>query len=61
MGMYVIIILLTVISIILIVENKEDYEDALLLATCKGEGTKLTLGMGLFAALTLTVAILNLL
>lgn len=61
MGMYVIIILLTVISIILVIENKEDYEDALLLATCKGEGTKLTLGMGLFAALTLTVAILNLL
>lgn len=60
-GIYVIIILLTVISAIILWETKEDYEDALILATNKGEGVKLTLGMGLFAALTLAVAIINLL
>ena len=61
LGIYAIIILLTVISIIIICETREDYEVELILATEKGEGVKLTLGMGLFAALTLAVAILNLL
>lgn len=61
MGLYVIIGLLTIISIIIVRETKEDYEGALTLATEKGESFKFTLGMVLFAALTLTIAILNLL
>ena len=61
MGIYAIIILLTIISIIIICAIKEDYEVDLIFAIDKGEGVKLTLGMGLFAALTLTMAIINLL
>ena len=46
---------------IVLYNNREDYEDVLIVATLKGEGVKLNVGMGLFAALTLAVAILNLL
>ncbi len=61
LGIYVTIILLTVISIIVIIEIKDDYEDALIIATYKGEGVKFTPGMILYAALTLAIAIMNLL
>ena len=61
MGLYVIIGLLTIISIIIVREAKEDYENAITLATYKGESFKFTVGMGLFAVLTLTMAIINLL
>ena len=61
LGIYAILILLTIISIFAIVELKDDYETALIIVSDKGEGVKFTPGMLLFAALTLAVAIMNLL
>ena len=59
--LYVWIMVATILSLIVLYNNREDYEDVLIVATLKGEGVKLNVGMGLFAALTLAVAILNLL
>lgn len=59
--LYIWIIVATVISIIVLYNNREDYEDVLVVATLKGEGVKFTPGMMLFAALTLAIAIMNLL
>lgn len=61
LGIYAILILLTIISIFAIVEFKDDYETALIIVSDKGEGVKFTPGMLLFAALTLAIAIMNLL
>ena len=59
--MYMWIFAATILSLIVLYNTREDYEDVLLVATYKGEGVKLNMGMLLFAALTLAVAVMNLL
>ncbi len=58
---YIILAVLTLISLIAILKNREKYLKALESATEKGERVVLTIEMLLFAALTLTIAIINLL
>jgi membrane protease YdiL (CAAX protease family) len=59
--LYTWIMVATILSLIVLYNNREDYEDVLVVATFKGEGVKFTPGMILFAALTLAIAIMNLL
>ena len=58
---YLWIFILTVMSLIIIIKSRSDYELPLIMITDKGEGAKITVEMVLFAALTLAVAVLNLL
>ena len=59
--LYLWVILLTVWSVIAICRKKDDYEIALLMISDKGEGVRFTGGMLLFAAMTLTIAVISLL
>ena len=61
LGIYVIVFLLTLISIMFIIEAREKYKLGIISAMQKGERTEITVGMVLFALFTLTVAVLNLL
>ena len=58
---YLWIFILAVMSLIIIIKSRRDYELPLIMITDKGEGAKITVEMVLFAAFTLAVAVLNLL
>lgn len=53
--------LLTLVSVLAINRDRDDYWFALLMLNEKGEGARFTVGMLLFALLTMTVAVVNLL
>lgn len=53
--------LLTLVSVLAINRDRDDYWLALLMLNEKGEGARFTVGMLLFALLTMTVAVVNLL
>ena len=59
--LYIMILLLTVLSIIIIAKNKDKYRRLLVFVTEKGEGVRFTPEMILFAAVTLTIAVVSLL
>lgn len=59
--LYLLLAILTVVSVVYIIKRRRDYLGRLSFALEKGEGVEITLGMMGFAALTLTLAIANLL
>lgn len=59
--LYLIIAFLTVVSIALIIKNKDEYETALIIVTEKGEGVKITPQMVFFVLITLVFSVINLL
>ena len=58
---YVLIAMITVVSLSVAWRNREEYQFQLILITDKGEGVKFTWQMLLFIALTLVVAIISIL
>ena len=57
----IVVLILAVISLVILIKRRKEYERPLSLITEKGEGAKITMEMILFAAFTLAVAVLNLL
>ncbi len=58
---FVLLAVLTIASAIAIYRRRDSYRSALIMLNEKGEGARFTVGMLLFALLTLTIAVVNLL